>query len=166
MAKEVFVCSFGYRFLESQCRQGFRGVDVRRYANFFPAFCIGSTLCLGLAGVLNRITAQQQMCRQTIAGGKTKDYLRDFGRIAVLSAPQRLKRLDQGPYGWLVVREKRGNVSVCTSAPVCSHSTRFEGAHPDAKKHDFLGQGFGKAPDCPLGGMVGGAPGQSQATTD
>ena len=122
MTKELFVCSFGYRFLESQCRQGFRGVDICRYANFFPAFCIGSTRCLGLAGVLNSITAKQQMCRQTIAGGKTKDYLRDFGRIAVLSAPQRLKRLDHGPYGWLVVREKRGNVSVCTSAPVCSHS--------------------------------------------
>src|SRR6516225_10972124 len=97
MAKELFVCSFGYRFLESQCRQGFRGVDVCRYANFFPAFWIGSTRCLGLTGVLNSITAQHQMCRQTIAGGQTKDYLRDFGRIAVLSAPQRLKRLDKGP---------------------------------------------------------------------
>jgi hypothetical protein len=52
------------------------------------------------------------MCRQTIAGGQTKDYLRDSDRIAVLSAPQRLKRLDQGPHGWLVVREKRGNVFV------------------------------------------------------
>ena len=166
MAKELFVCSFGYRFLESQCRQGFRGVDVCRYANFFPSFCIGSTRCLGLTGVLNSITAQHQMCRQTIAGGQTKDYLRDFGRIAVLSAPQRLKRLDKGPYGWLVVREKRGNVSVGTSAPVCSHSTRFERAHPDAKRHHFLRQGFGEPSNCPLGGMVGGAAGQSQATTD
>ena len=97
MAKELFVCSFGYRFLESQCRQGFRGVDVCRYANFFPSFCIDSTRCLGLAGELNSVAAQQQMCGQTIAGGQTKDYLRDFGRIAVLSAPQRLKRLDKGP---------------------------------------------------------------------
>ena len=112
VAKELFVSSFGYRFLESQCRHGFRGVDICRYANFSPAFCIGSARCLGLAGVLNSITAQHQMCRQTIAGGQTKDYLRDSDRIAVLSAPQRLKRLDQGPHGWLVVREKRGNVFV------------------------------------------------------
>src|SRR5215467_2694486 len=87
VAKELFVSSFGYRFLESQRWQGSRGDDICRYANFFPAFCIGSTRCLGLAGVLNSITAQQQMCRQTIAGGQTKDHLRDFGRIAVLSAP-------------------------------------------------------------------------------
>src|SRR5215469_13537276 len=135
MATELFVSSFGYRFfLESQCRQGLRSVDICRYANFFPAFCIGSTRCLGLASVLNSITTQQQMCRQTIAGGQTKDYLLDFDRIAVLSAPQRLKRLDHGPHGWLVVREKSGHVFVRTSAPVCSHSTRFERAYPDAKR--------------------------------
>src|SRR5262249_40955077 len=112
------------------------------------------------------ITAQQQMCRQTIAVGETKDYLRDFGRIAVLSAPQRLKRLDHGPHGWLVVREKRGHVFVCTSAPVCSHSTRFERAHPDAKRHHFRGKGSGDPSDCPLGGVVGGAAGYREATAE
>jgi hypothetical protein len=163
VAKKLFS---GYRFLESQCRQGFRSVDVCRYANFFPAFCIGSSRCLGLAGVLNSITAQQQMCRQTIAGGQTKDNLRDFGRIAVLSAPKRIKRLDQGPHRWLIVRENRGHVFVRTSAPVCSHPARFERAHPYAKSHHLLCQGFGQPSDCPLGSMLGGATVQPQATAE
>jgi hypothetical protein len=30
---------------------------------------------------LNSITAQQQMCRQMVAGGQTKDYLRDIDQL-------------------------------------------------------------------------------------
>lgn len=74
---------------ESQRRQGSRSVDVCRDANLSPALCIRCTRRLGLASVLNGVTAQQEMCRQTIAGSQTKDDLSHLGRIAILLAPER-----------------------------------------------------------------------------
>jgi hypothetical protein len=37
-----------------------------------------------LAGVLNGVTADQKMCRQTITSGQKKDDLSHLGRIAIL----------------------------------------------------------------------------------
>src|SRR5579862_1548675 len=60
---------------ELQCRQRFRGIEVCRDANFSPAFCIRCARRLGLRGVLDRVTAQQEMCRETIAVSQTKNNL-------------------------------------------------------------------------------------------
>jgi len=40
-----------------------------------PTFCIGCARRLGLASILNGVAAQQEMCRQTIAGGQTATSL-------------------------------------------------------------------------------------------
>jgi hypothetical protein len=47
---------------------GGQGVDVGRDADLAPGLCIGCTRRLGLASVLNGVTAYQKMCRQTITG--------------------------------------------------------------------------------------------------
>ena len=57
-------------------------------------FGIGCTGRLGLASVLNGVTAQQEMRGQAIAGSQTKDDLSHLGRIAILMALERLQRLD------------------------------------------------------------------------
>ena len=76
---------------ELQSRQGARSVNVCQNAHLSPAFSIGCARRLGLAGVLHGVTAQQEMCRQTIAGRQMKDDLNHLGRIAILPAPERLQ---------------------------------------------------------------------------
>src|SRR3954453_22140581 len=49
--------------------------------------------------------------------------------------------------------------------PVCPHSTRFERAHSYAERSHLLGKGFGKAPDCPFGGVIRRAAGPGQTPT-
>src|SRR3981081_860199 len=83
---------------ELQCRHGPGSIRVCRYADLSPAFRIGGTHRLGLAGVLNGVTADQKMCRQTITSGQTKDDLRHLGRIAILMGPARLQRLYHTAY--------------------------------------------------------------------
>jgi hypothetical protein len=58
-----------------------RSVDVCRGANLSPAFCIGCTRRLGLAGVLNGVTAQQgQDRRHHLDGGRNRIWrLEDEG---------------------------------------------------------------------------------------
>ena len=57
-----------------------RSASAARAASAWPAYC-------------NGVAAQQEMCRQTIAGSQAKDDLRHPGRIAILLAPERLQRL-------------------------------------------------------------------------
>jgi hypothetical protein len=158
-------CTLGARIRsESQSRHGSQRVDVCRDANLSPAVCIGCARRLGLASVLNGVAAQQKMCRETIAGSQTKDDLSHPGRIAILSAPERLQRLDDRPYGRFILREQVRYVLVRTNAPVRPHATGFERTHLDAKRGHFLGQGFGESANSPLGGVVRSAAGKSQAT--
>jgi hypothetical protein len=91
---------------ELQCRHGPGSIRVCRYADLPPAFRIGGTRRLGLAGVLNAVTADQKMCGQTITSGQTKDNLSHLGRIAILMAPARLQRLDHAAHGRFIVREQ------------------------------------------------------------
>src|SRR5260370_39523434 len=91
---------------ELQCRQGPGSIRVCRYADLSPAFRIGGTHRLGFPGVLNGVTADQKMCRQTITNSQTKDDLSHLGRIAILMAPARLKRLDCTAHVRLLLREQ------------------------------------------------------------
>src|ERR1700738_1056508 len=149
---------------ESQCGQGRGGIDVCRDANLSPAFGIGGARRLGLGSVLKGITAQQEMCRQTIAGSQTKDNLSHFGRIAVLMAPVRLQDLGYRAHGRLIIREQVRFSFARTKAVVGAHSARFERADLDAKGRDLLGEGLGESPNGPLGSVVRRVPGNAQAT--
>ena len=108
---------------ESQSRQYGCSVDVRRDADLSPAFRVGCAHGLGLAGVLNRVTARQQMRRQTVAAGKAQDNLSHLGRIAGLLAP-RVAHDRFGP------REVRAGTAVFRDAQIAMGPclTRFGGS--------------------------------------
>src|ERR1700758_4989990 len=69
--------------------------------------------------------AEQQVSRQTIAGSWMKDYLRHLGRIAILLAPERFKRLDHTANRCFIIGEPFRHILLRTSGPVCPHPTRF-----------------------------------------
>src|SRR4029077_11443640 len=79
---------------ESHIRQCAACVEVGRHADVSPALCVGCTGRLGVAGVLCRVAAYQEMCRQAIGGSQSKDDLSDLDWVAGLVAPVRLQSLD------------------------------------------------------------------------
>jgi hypothetical protein len=87
-----------------------------------------------IASLTNRVTAQQKMCGQTIAGSETKNDRCDLGRVAILLAPEGLQHLNQYIHGRFIIREKVICVFARTSAPVRPHSARIERTHLDAKR--------------------------------
>jgi hypothetical protein len=128
-------------------------------------FCICSTRYSGLASMLNGVTAQQEMCGQTIAGSQMKDDLSHLYRIAGLLAPIKLRRLGYRAHRRLIIREQFGRVLVRANAPVRSHAARFGRTYLDAKRGHFLSKSLRESPNRPLGRMVPGVPGTGQATT-
>ena len=122
---------------ELQCRHGPGSIRVCRYADLSPAFRIGGTRRLGLAGVLNGVTADQKMCRQTITSSQTKDDLSHFDRIAILMAPARLQYLDCRAHRRLIIREQVRCSFGRSNAPVRAYAAGFEGADLDTKGRDL-----------------------------
>jgi hypothetical protein len=108
-------------------------VDVCRNTNLSPVFCIDCTCGLALAGELYRVTPQQQICRQTIAGRQTKDDLSYLDRIES-QGPSRTSALRPRALGRFTIGKQVRHAFIRTRPAVRPHSARLECVHLDPQK--------------------------------